>query len=553
MSALKMWVRALDGVKHSANLTLPGLIDELAATHGDRIALNDGTEVLTYYRLALRVNRYARWAIQRGIAGKTVALLMPNCADYVAIWLGLTRVGCTVALLNTNLAQAALAHCLAISGAEFMITPHLVAVVDATFSPEAMMLAVIKWPLDETEWDGSPLIEQPPPDPQDVALFIYTSGTTGLPKAAKITHRRIIEWSYWFAGMIDATPRDSLYNCLPMYHSIGGIVAVGSMLVAGGSVVIRERFSASRFWDDVVQSQCTIFQYIGELLRYLALAPTQPGEREHRLRLVVGNGLQANVWRIIQERFAIPQILEYYAATEGVLSLYNCEGKPGSIGRIPPILEPYFATKLIRVDQETGEPVRQDGFCVVSECDEPGEAITRLRDDHVFDGYNDIEASQRKILRNVFAAGDRWYRSGDLMRKDAAGFYYFLDRLGDTFRWKGENVSTTEVANVVRTCPGVTDAIVYGVAVAGNEGRAGMAAITIAGAFDFALLASHLKQHLPSYARPVFVRVCDSLDTTGTFKLAKGRFVAEGYLHTSDPIWYYDAHQFVALEYGGRA
>lgn len=548
-----MWVRAMEGAKKSAHLTLPGLIDELAATHGDRVALNDGRDVLTYHRLALRMNRYARWAIARGIAGKTVALLMPNRSDYVAIWLGLTRVGCTVALLNTNLPHASLAHCLAISGAEFLITPEFVAVVDTGLLTERMVLAVVKWPLDETEWDGSPLIAPPSPSPDDVALYIYTSGTTGLPKAAKITHRRITEWSYWFAGMIDATPHDSLYNCLPMYHSIGGIVAVGSMLVAGGSVVIRERFSASRFWDDVVQSQCTIFQYIGELLRYLALAPTQPGEREHRLRLVVGNGLQANVWRIIQERFAIPQILEYYAATEGVLSLYNCDGKPGAIGRIPPMLEPYFAVKLLRVDQETGEPLRRDGFCMVSECDEPGEAITLIRDGHGFDGYNDVEASRRKILRNVFADGDRWYRTGDLMRKDAAGFYYFLDRLGDTFRWKGENISTTEVANVVRCCPGVSDAIVYGVEVAGNEGRAGMAAITINGAFDFALLASHLKQHLPSYARPVFVRVCDSLDTTGTFKLAKGRFVAEGYLHTSDPIWYHATDEFVPLEYGGHA
>ena len=553
MSALKMWVRAMEGVKKAGRLTLPGIIDELAATHGDRIALTDGTDVLTYHRLALRVNRYARWAIQRGIAGKTVALLMPNSSDYVAVWLGLTRVGCTVALLNTNLPQASLAHCIAISGAEFLITPEFVAVVDHALT-ERMMLAVIKWPLDETEWNGSSLVELPPPSPDDVALFIYTSGTTGLPKAAKITHRRITEWSFWFAGMTNATPSDSLYNCLPMYHSIGGIVAVGSMLVAGGSVVIRERFSASRFWSDVVKSQCTIFQYIGELCRYLTLAPVDSAERQHRLRLVVGNGLQANVWKMFQERFAVPQILEYYAATEGVLSLYNCEGKPGAIGRIPPMLEPYFAVKLLRVDQETGEPLRDAaGFCAVSDCDEPGEAITLIRDDHVFDGYNDIEASQRKILRNVFAAGDRWYRTGDLMRKDAAGFYYFLDRLGDTFRWKGENVSTTEVANVVRTCPGVLDAIVYGVQVNGNEGRAGMVAITTNDGFAFDTLAQHVEQLLPSYARPLFVRLCDSLDTTGTFKLAKGRFVAEGYLHTSDPIWYYDAHQFVALEYGGRA
>jgi fatty-acyl-CoA synthase len=506
MSALKRWVRALDGVKKSAHLTLPGLIEELALTHGDRIALTDGTDVLTYHHLALRMNRYARWAIKRQIVGKTVALLMPNCAEYVAIC------------------------------AQFLITSDFIGAVN-----DAGVLAISKWPLSEMESiDGSTLIEAFP-SPHDVALFIYTSGTTGLPKAAKITHRRVTEWSFWFAGMTNATPHDCLYNCLPLYHSIGGIVAIGSMLVAGGSVVIRERFSASRFWDDVVKSQCTIFQYIGELCRYLTMAPVNPVEQQHRLRLAVGNGLQANVWRNFQDRFAIPQILEYYAATEGVMSLYNCEGKPGSIGRIPPILEPYFATKLIRVDQETGEPVRNAaGFCVVADCDEPGEAISLIREDRSFDGYHDVEASLRKMLRSVFTADDRWYRTGDLMRKDAAGFYYFLDRLGDTYRWKGENVSTTEVANVVRSCPGVLDAIVYGVAVEDNEGRAGMAAITTTKCFSFDALTQHVEQHLPSYARPLFVRLCDSLDTTGTFKLAKSRFAAEGYLHTSDPIWWYD-------------
>jgi fatty-acyl-CoA synthase len=549
MSTLRMWARALDGVKNSAHLTLPGLIDELAVTYGDRIALTDGTDVLTYHRLALRMNRYARWAIKHGIAGKIVALLMPNCADYVAVWLGLTRVGCTVALLNTNLPHKALAHCRQISGAQFLITSDFVALVD-----DAGVLVPAKWSLRETESTDDSALIHPFPSPRDIALFIYTSGTTGLPKAAKITHRRITEWSFWFAGMTNATPSDCLYNCLPLYHSIGGIVAIGSMLVVGGCVVIRERFSASRFWDDVVKSECTIFQYIGELCRYLTLMPTKPVERQHRLRLAVGNGLQANVWRHFQDRYLIPQILEFYAATEGVLSLYNCEGRAGSIGRIPPMLEPYFATKLIRVNQETGEPIRDAaGFCIVCDHEEPGEAVSLVRADRTFDGYNDVEASMRKILHNVFVAGDRWYRTGDLMRKDAAGFYFFVDRLGDTFRWKGENVSTTEVASVVRSCPGVLDAIVYGVPVKGNEGRAGMAAITTTEEFAFASLASHLTQHLPSYARPMFVRVCESLDTTGTFKLAKGRFVTEGYLHASDPVWYHATNEFVPLRYEGHA
>jgi fatty-acyl-CoA synthase len=280
------------------------------------------------------------------------------------------------------------------------------------------------------------------------------------------------------------------------------------------------------------------------------LTPPNTIERDHKLRLAVGNGLQAGVWRTFQDRFAIPQILEYYAATEGVLSLYNCDGKPGSIGRIPPMLEPHFAIKLIQVDQETGEPVRgASSFCTVCDSDEAGEAIKLITGDRIFDGYNDAEASNRKIIQNVFVAGDRWYRTGDLLRKDTAGFYFFVDRLGDTFRWKGENVSSTDVANVVRACPGILDAIVYGVQVEGNEGRAGMAAITTTDEFAFEKLATHLKRHLPSYARPIYVRRCESLDTTGTFKLAKARFVAEGYMNASDPVWFSEQDDFVMLRY----
>ena len=531
---MRMWICALDYTRKARDVILPGLINPLAYTHADRIALLNETVTLTYRDLASRTNRYAHWAIDHGMAGQTVALLMPNCPDYVAIWLGLTRVGCRVALLNTNLHRDALLHCCRAAGAQGLIGADLDGLPEIVFDG---LYAVSDLPPD---W--------PLPDPQDIALFIYTSGTSGLPKAAKITHRRIAEWSFWFAGITEAKPEDRLYDCLPMYHSIGGVVAVGSMLVSGGSVVIRERFAANRFWDDVVQSGCTIFQYIGELCRYLTLTPPNPVERQHGLRLAVGNGLQADVWTKFQDRFSIPHILEDDAATEGVLSLYNCDGKPGSIGRIPPMLEPHFAVKLIRVDQETGEPVREAaGLCAVADVDEAGEAISLIKEGRAFDGYSDAEASGRKILSDVLTSGDRWYRTGDLMRKDRAGFYYFVDRLGDTFRWKGENVSTTEVANVVRACPGVSDTVVYGVKVPETEGRAGMAAITTTADFSVETLASHLQRHLPAYARPLFVRWCESLDTTGTFKLTKARFVAEGYTNVSDPIYAWRANGLVPL------
>jgi fatty-acyl-CoA synthase len=532
------WARALSYTKNAAGQTLPGLLDGLADSHVAAPALVSEHDAISYHGLAQRVNAYARWGLDQGfVPGRVICLLMSNRPDYVAIWLALTRIGCTVALLNTSLRGDALLHCVTAAGSDTVI-------VSDDLDSERYLLLVRQFTL--WNWDSFPhhsedyasLIDVPLPKPNDRALLIYTSGTTGLPKATIITHRRIIEWSFWFAGMMDAQSDDRLYNCLPMYHSVGGVVAVGSMLVRGGSVFIRERFSASHFWDDVVDHSCTLFQYIGELCRYLTLSPAHPKEREHRLRLACGNGMQAGVWRTLQERFVIPHVLEFYAATEGSLSLYNCEGKVGAIGRVPPFLAQHFAVAVIRCDPETRTLLRDDkGFCIRCANDEPGEAISKMVSSRQFDGYTDPNASEQKILRDVFVAGDVWFRSGDLMRKDAAGYYYFVDRLGDTYRWKGENVSTSEVATVLCNARGVIDAAVYGVIVPGNEGRAGMATISTSDQFSFATLTVHLKANLPAYAHPLFIRVRPTLDVTGTFKLTKTELAREGYTGTSDPIW----------------
>jgi fatty-acyl-CoA synthase len=595
-AARQMWIRALTAVgimEDAPETTLASLLDGLAGTHGARTALLDDDGALSYRALAERANRIARWAVAEGLGrggagaasgvgaraarGDVVGLLMPGCADYVATWLGLTRAGCAVALLNPALAPAALAHGLRVAGARHLIVAESqlpAAIAMAALLAEAPVLWVHGTDTADDTGAGAPGVrrlapalarhagtplpatEHAMPAPADPALLIYTSGTTGLPKAAWVTHARIVEWSFWFAGMMDARPTDRLYDCLPLHHSTGGIVAVGAMLVRGGSVLIRPRFSASRFWDDVCDGGCTIFQYIGELCRYLTTAPPHPRERQHRLRLACGNGLQGDVWTAFTDRFAIPQVLEFYAATEGSVSLYNCEGRPGAIGRVPPFLAQRFPVALIRCDAETATPLRDaDGRCIPCGPDEVGEAIGRIADApglpaRHFDGYTDAAATERKVLRDVFAPGDRWFRTGDLMRRDAAGYYSFVDRLGDTFRWKGENVATTEVAAVLRACPGITDAVVYGVRVPGHEGRAGMAAVTTDAAFDLDGLHAHLAARLPGYAQPLFLRRSASLDTTGTFKLTRTRLMQEGYADTADPVWFNDrrAGRFVPCD-----
>jgi len=326
-----------------------------------------------------------------------------------------------------------------------------------------------------------------------------------------------------------------MYNCLPLYHSIGGVVAIGAVLVNGGSTVIKEKFSASQFWDDVTEWDCTLFQYIGELCRYLTNAAPHPRETKHRIRLCCGNGLRKDVWNDFKSRFRIPQILEFYAATEGNISLFNVEGKPGAIGRVPSFLAHRFPAALIKVDMETGHPLRDErGFCVRCATNEIGQAIGKISTGSSdaggrFDGYTNKAETEKKVLRNVFVAGDAWFATGDLMRKDDQGYFYFVDRIGDTFRWKGENVATSEVAEAIAAFPAIAEANVYGVPVPGTEGRAGMAVLVLRSELNFESFRTHLAQLLPAYACPLFLRIRRMLDVTPTFKQTKAGLAAEGY------------------------
>ncbi len=554
------WVRALQAtqrLRDRPDATLAMIVAEQATLQGEAPALIGETSRMSFAELAAQANRVARLALAQDLPqGAVIALLMPNTPEYVATWLGLTQIGCVVALLSTQLAPGALAHCMRAAGAVRLIAPD--AMRETAEQTLALLPGMEIWTADAAAaMSGAPLEphERRAPAGRDCALLIYTSGTTGLPKAAKVSHSRIMEWSHWFAGMTDMRPADRLYDCLPLYHSVGGVVAVGAALVGGASVVLRERFSARRFWQDVVETECTIVQYIGELCRYLLHTPASPSETAHRLRLFCGNGLRGDVWEALQARFAIPRIIEFYAATESNISLYNLEGKPGAIGRVPPFLAHRFPIALIRHDPVSGEPLRDaDGRCMACGVDEPGEAIGRIggaSDEPArrFDGYVDRAASEKKILRDVFAPGDRWFRTGDLMRRDTEGFYSFLDRLGDTFRWQGENVSTAEVASVAAACPGVTDAAVFGVPVPGAEGKAGMAALVVDESFDLAQFRRQVAARLPGYARPRFVRLCGAMEMTGTFRLKKSGLAAEGYADSgADPVWFDDGQAYVRCD-----
>ncbi len=540
-SVNKDWLRALQmtaPIGKTPQRILPVAFDEIALKHENAPALISRAETYSFRELAEQSLRYARWGLVQGLAkGDVVALIMENRADYVAIWLGLNRIGVIVALLNTNLSGDALAHCLIVT------SPRLI-IASARFADRCKAIAMRTAPMvahgpdfieELNSYSSGPLALDAEAAPllSDHALYIFTSGTTGLPKAAVVSHRRVLSWALWFCGLADITEMDRMYNCLPLYHSVGGVVAVWAPLLAGGSVVLRERFSARSFWDDIVTNRCTLFQYIGELCRYLIDAPPSEADSHHHLRMALGNGLRPEVWGPFQERFQIPRILEFYAATESNFSLYNVEGERGAIGRIPSFLASQQRLRIIRIDPETETPLRgPDGFCQICGTDEAGETIAQIAvssTETAFEGYLDQHASERKILRNVFAEGDAWMRSGDLMRKDARGFFYFVDRIGDTFRWKGENVATAEVAAVIAACPGVADVAVYGVAVPGCDGRVGMATVVADEGLDLAALRAHVDARLPVYARPAFIRISSGLDMTDTFKHRKRDLAEQGF------------------------
>lgn len=549
-SGLRRLLKRIKPIELDSSVLLCDDFEEAVDKFGDNIAIEDESRSVTYRELDALANRYAHWARSRNLRrSDVIGLVMTNRIEYLASWIGFSKVGIATALINTNLTGQALAHCLNIVNVAQVVADEGTwkQVEDARpFAGRTLMLWVVglkpeeeaseRRNIDNAVRSGSsvrPLkTVREGLTNRDTALYIYTSGTTGLPKAARIPHSRARTYMRAFAGCTNSTPSDAIYNVLPLYHSTGGLVGVGPALLNGGRLILRKRFSAKNFWPDVRSSGATMFVYIGELCRYLVNCPPGEFDQAHKLKLAFGNGLRPDVWPEFQSRFKIPDILEFYGSTEGNVSLFNFDGKQGAIGRVPKLLKKQINIRLVRFDIDTNEPVRAaNGLCEEARPGEIGEAIGAIGNDvrHDFSGYADKAASQKKILTDVFARGDKWFRTGDLMRQDSEGYLYFIDRIGDTFRWKAENVSTSEVEQRLADAPGVTEVIAYGVPVPNTEGKAGMVTLILDGKFDPKGFADYADAQLPSYARPVFVRIAKTLETTGTFKYRKVDLVNEGF------------------------
>ncbi|XP_020342435.2 long-chain fatty acid transport protein 1 [Oncorhynchus kisutch] len=537
------------------NSNIPSIFAQTVNQHPNKPALiYDATgETWTFTQLDLLSNAVAQWALAQGWApGDVVALFMESRPLQVALWLGLAKVGVEAALINFNLRRDALLHCVGVSVSRGIVFGAELAgamlEVSSSLSPSMVRFCTGELSVDclaslsaqnlDYILASAPTLPPPPCIPpksfNDRLFYIYTSGTTGLPKAAIVVHSRYYRIAAFGYHAFRMRQDDIIYDCLPLYHSAGNIMGVGQCLINGLTVVVKKKFSASRFWEDCIKHNCTVVQYIGEICRYLLSQPVRPSEKGHRVRLAVGNGLRPSVWEAFTERFGVAQVGEFYGATECNCSIANMDGKVGACGFNSRILPNVYPICLMKVDEETTELVRdRHGLCVPCRPGEPGLLVGRINQQDPlrrFDGYANQDATRKKIANNVFKKNDTAYLSGDVLVMDELGYMYFRDRSGDTFRWRGENVSTTEVEGTLSGLLGQADVAVYGVSVPDVEGKAGMAAIADpTGTFDCDAFLREVQQALPPYARPVFLRISPQVDTTGTFKIQKTRLQREGY------------------------
>ncbi|XP_065580779.1 long-chain fatty acid transport protein 4-like isoform X2 [Artemia franciscana] len=575
--ALWRYLKVLRRMKYCQknNLNVPMIFEENVRRHPDKVCFIYEDREWTFAEVDEYSNRVANFFSSQGLEpGATVALFMENRPEYVCLWLGLAKAGLVTALINYNLKDIPLIHSISCANSKAIIVE--LSLVDSYASvkdrlDESLPLFVSCLGKDSNMPSNvsggknlDAALETSPTSPlsgpqranySDKMLYIYTSGTTGLPKAAVIRHSRYLfaaTGGYFAIGMNSS---DVAYVPLPLYHTAGGILGAG-MIFFGLKVVLRKKFSVSNFWSDCAKHQCTVAQYIGETCRYLLSSPERPEERKHKVRLMYGNGLRPQIWEQFVKRFGVKHIAEFYGATEGNANIINTDGKIGAVGFVSVINPEVYPVSLIKVDEYTGEPIRRkDGLCTRCQPGETGMFVGKIVRNHPvrdFHGYADEGATKKKVLEDVFEKGDVYFLSGDIMMMDELGYLFFKDRTGDTFRWRGENVSTTEVESVVMNVAKLKCATVYGVEVPGSEGRAGMTAILDNDdSLDLDELAAGLKQALPPYARPLFVRSVKEMDMTGTYKLRKVDFQKEGFdpLKIKDKLFMFDskADKYVPL------
>ena len=548
--------RVVKGMK-VANVTDPtqtcGLgwtFEQATLRNPEGLAILQDNVLLTYTQVNQWANRIAHYLSAQGIGkGDVVAVFIENRPELLVTILALAKLGAVSALLNTSQTRDTLIHSINLVAPVAIVLGEELQPAFAAIREQVSIPAQRTWFIADRDTYSHPGIapdgyinlisasadasgDNPPSSGEvffnDPCFYIYTSGTTGLPKAGVFKHGRWMRSSASF-GMIalNMTPDDVVYCTLPLYHATGLCVCWGSAINGASGFAIRRKFSASQFWPDVRRYNATTLGYVGELCRYLVDQPPSADDSRHAVRKMIGNGLRPGAWAEFKTRFAVEHICELYAASDGNIGFSNILNFDNTIGFS------LMAWELVAYDHDSGQPLRSaNGFMRKVGKGEQGLLLARIDEKAPLDGYTDPEKTAKVVLHDVFSKGDRFFNTGDLLRNIGFGHAQFVDRLGDTYRWKGENVSTTEVENLLLQHPHISEAVAYGVEVRNTNGRAGMAAITPAeslATLDFTELLAFARQRMPAYAVPLFLRVKVKMETTGTFKYQKTRLKNEGF------------------------
>lgn len=559
--------------ERATEATLPDWWAERVAVSPGATVLRTAKREISYCELDHLSDRIASAAPSLGLSPRTtVAIQLPASAAFLALILGFAKAGVRCSLLSPGLRGRSLRHALQeVSTAALVTGPRgRDAAAGSGVSVDGIAVLALdgmsedRQPLDdggigavETWLEGARLQDALPdevdrPGPDETLFYIFTSGTTGLPKATQCSHRRYVSGGIAEGIFLGLDQSDRVYVVLPMFH-IAALSLIAAALSVSGAIFIRPRFSATSFWDDVREHRLTGFQYLGEIVRYLLAQPPKPDDREHTIRAMMGAGLSKEVWEAFVDRFGEIRIVEAYGSSEGVFGITNLDGVPGSVGRPAPAIEARL--RIAAYDTVADELVRDaDGRLIVCAEGEVGELIAKLEDASEFEGYSSAEATRAKLIEGAFADGDLWYRSGDLFRQ-TEGFYFFAGRLGETYRWKGENISALEVSEALETMDEIARAVVYPVLVTGHEGSAGMALIHLESghSFDAEALYARITAELPASALPLFVRVGDPERDgalTETYKIGVAALKREGYARREggDQIYLLDARNATYVE-----
>ena len=523
------------------------IIERNAQKYSDNIAVKFEDTLLTYKEFNEWVNRYAHYFISLGLKkGDVVEIFMTNRPELLIIFTAISKIGAINSLINNELREKTLAYCLNLTPGKFIIVGS--ELIDAfttikselnlsneqklLFSPDRDSI-----PIPDEFIDLSHAIKDSPSrnpsttidvKTNDPVGYFFTSGTTGLSKAATIIHRSlVVNGSVFGLVLTEATPNDTIYVALPLYHVTAIWLGWAPAFASGAALALSRKFSVSRFWDEIRKFNATIFTYVGELCRYLINRPPTPNDQNNTVRAIMGNGLRPEIWKDFKKRFSIDIVAEAYGASEGVGGFVNLFNFDCTVGTC---LTSYA---IVKFDPEQEKPIRgENGFMQRVGLSETGLCIFECKGLTEFSGYTDEKATQSKLFHNVFEYGDLWFNTGDLLRDLGCDHAQFVDRLGDTFRWKGHNVSTTEVEEVLNVFDQVLLSSVYGIQIPSTEGRAGMAAIIPTSSvenFDVKALADKFRKNLAPYAIPIFLRFKSNLSITPTFKLKKVKLKKEGF------------------------